>query len=92
VYVQDICSILSHIISRASQAGGQSQAAVQTSSSGTSCVLAGLPHSVYNMVSTSAPASQVLLQINQIPLIRARMSRERCVAPLGTRKWLHISG
>lgn len=60
VYVQDICSIISHIISRATQAGGQSQAAMQTSSSGTSCVLAGLPHSVYNMVSTSAPACQLV--------------------------------
>lgn len=52
VYVQDICSIVSHIISRAEHRQGQCAAADQAdgSSSSSGCVLAGLPHSIYNMV------------------------------------------
>lgn len=50
VYVQDICSIVSHIITRAGQRQGQCAAAEQADSSSSGCVLAGLPHSLYNMV------------------------------------------
>lgn len=51
VYVQDICSIITHIISRVQDmqhAQERCTAAEQASSSG--CVLAGLSHSIYNMV------------------------------------------
>lgn len=50
VYVQDICSVVSHIISRARQRQGRCAAAEQADGSSSSgCVLAGLRHSIYNM-------------------------------------------
>lgn len=53
VYVQDICSIVSHIISRRQTHKGRSAAAAEQAehSSSSCCVLADLPHCIYNMVS-----------------------------------------
>lgn len=55
VYVQDICSIISHIISRVQDVQGRHEQCAAAELPGSSgCVLAGLPHSIYNMVGRAA--------------------------------------
>jgi hypothetical protein len=59
VYVQDICAIVSHIISRAQHTQQQQQQSMAASDalSSSSCVLAGLPHCIYNMVRQGSGAA-----------------------------------
>lgn len=52
IYVQDICSIITHIISRAQKHQRPHTTAEQaeSSNSNSGCVVAYLPHCIYNMV------------------------------------------
>jgi hypothetical protein len=49
VYVQDICTIVAHLISTAEQKACK-QCHGEAPAASSSCTLLGLPHSIYNMV------------------------------------------